>query len=350
MARPDRPPPHHLSFLRVAAEQVRRWGLFPLLRGMEARAHGLPRIGRARLPSQNIADLAQTPALGFADSTLDEVTIAAGRARISGSWFGLMGPMGPLPTHLTEFAFYERRYAKQRPFGRFLDLIAGRSLQFFYRAWADSQPVTMIDRPGEDRFADYVAALSGARQGAAAEAAFPANARLHYAALFASRRSASAIEDGLAHLLGQPVRVLEYQPRWRALEPEDCTRLGRAPFNRLGGNAMLGTRACTASDAFRVVVRARSARDYRSLLPTGKRFAIAMEALNALAPSHLEWDLQLEIAAADAAPARLDGTAALGWSSWMRRPGDASGVRDDAHLRPLPRLRARLAAERDHAA
>ena len=54
----------------------------------------------------------------------------------------------------------ERRYGHKRPFGRFLDMLAGRMLQFFYRAWADSQPVSHADRPGDDRFGRYLAALS----------------------------------------------------------------------------------------------------------------------------------------------------------------------------------------------
>jgi len=241
--------------------------------------------------------------------------------------------MGPLPLHLTEFAYYEARYARARPFGRFLDVVAGRSLQLFYRAWADSQPTALLDRAGEDdRFGGYVAALSGAREGARPDSAFPADARLHYAALFASRRSAGAIEDGLTHLLGQSVRVIEYLPRWRSLEPEDCSRLGCRPFADLGRNVMLGTRARTVTDAFRVVITARSGRDYATLLPGGARFKVAAEALDALSPGHLEWDILLEIEERHIDPARLDGRSRLGWTTWMQRPSDRQRLRGDAHL------------------
>lgn len=332
MASADRPPPQHLSFLTAAAERVRRWGLFAIVRGAEARAHGLPRVGRSRLPSQNVVDLATEPSMSFAETTLARTTQKYGRTRIAGLWPGLIGPMGALPTHLTEFAVYEARYGKTRPFGEWLDLLAGRMLQFFYRAWADSQPVTMLDRPDDDRFGDYLAALSGAREGVGADSAFPAQARLHYAALFASRRSAASIEDGLSHLMRQPVRLLEFQPRWREIEPEDCSRLGR-DYARLGDDAVLGARVRSAADAFRVVIRAANFRDYKTLLPGGTRFAVASEALTALAPSHLEWDVALEIEARHARPARLDGQSQLGWTGWMMRPSAATRVRGDAHLR-----------------
>ena len=347
MAPADRPPPQHLSFLAHAGETVRRWGLFPLVRGAEARAPDLPRVGRAKMPSQNIVDLAQTPSLGFSRSTMEEVEIKEGRARLSGYWLGLTGPMGPLPTHLTEFAAYEARYGRSRPFGRWLDVLAGRMLQLFYRAWADSQPAVMLDRPQDDRFGDYIAALTGAREGVSPRAAFPPDARLHYAALFASRRSAAAIEDGLSHLMGQPVRLLEYQPRWRHIEPDDRSRLGTV-YCRVGGDAVLGARVRSASDAFRIVIRARSYRDYKTLLPTGTRFAVAAEALDAFAPSHLQWDVALEIEERHMRPARLDGQTQLGWTGWVARPSRSSKVRQDAHLRrrlrPLRRIEGGMAA------
>jgi type VI secretion system ImpH/TssG family protein len=330
MAAEDRPPAHHLSFLRQAADDARRFGLFPIVRGAEARAPHLPRVGRARRPAQSIADLAQVPSLAFPDSTLDEVEVIGSRARVSGFWLGLTGPMGPLPSHLTEFADFERRYAKTRPFGRWLDLLANRMLQFFYRAWADSQPTAQADRPADDRFSSYVGRLTGATEGVGKDAAFPALARLHYAALYASRRSAGGIEDALSHLLGQPATVLEYQPRWRDIDPDDQTRLGRS-FCGLGTDMMAGKRVRVASDAFRVVVRAESMRAFEALLPGGARFKIASEALDSFAPSHLEWDITIEMAERHARPAKLDGRARLGWTGWLA-PSQSDRIRADAHL------------------
>ena len=48
MAAADRPPAEHLTFLQRAQAQVRRYGLFSLVRGAEARAPQLPRVGRRR--------------------------------------------------------------------------------------------------------------------------------------------------------------------------------------------------------------------------------------------------------------------------------------------------------------
>lgn len=331
MAPPDRSPARHLTFLKEATGRLRRSGLFPLVRGAEARAPELPRVGRAKLPAQNIVEMTQVPSLRFPAPTVESLDHRHGRPVLEGYWFGLTGPMGPLPSHLTEYADYERRYGERRPFGRWLDLLADRMLQFFYRAWANSQPAASIDRPDDDRFGDYLGALSGAEEGVPGDALFPARARLHYASLYASRRSAGGIEDALGHLLRQPVRILEFCPRWRDVSGEDQSRLGRQ-FATLGGDLMVGSRVRTASDAFRVVVRANSIREYEQLLPSGPRFAIAREALDSFAPSHLEWDIMIEMEERHARPARLDGRTRLGWTGWLSPKKGSDRVRADAHL------------------
>ena len=343
MAGSDRTQAHDLIDWTMLEQQLPRSGLFAVVRHIEARRAAMPRLGHAKRPAESMIDLAQEPMLGFPDSTLSRVEDRYKRKQLRGYWLGLTGPMGPLPSHLTEFAYYERRYAKTRPFGDWLDLIAGRMLQLFYRAWAESQPVVHADRPGDDMFARWLGNLSGATEGAASDDAFFARSRAHYAAVFAGSRSAIAIQDALSHLLTQPVRVIEYIPKWRAFEPEDRSCLG-AGFATLGSDAVLGRRVYSAADAFRVVVRASDYTSYRSLLPGGERFAVAAEAIEAFKPTHLEWDLTVEIADEDAPPLRLNGQGRLGWSSWVKRKAapapDTPRKRRRVTVTPSGRLRA----------
>jgi type VI secretion system ImpH/TssG family protein len=339
MAAENGEPQEHLSFLRRASSTIDRFGLFALLRGAEARAPHLPRIGASRVPVRNVVDLAHTPTLAFPPTTLDAITFERGRAKVTGFWFGLTGPMGPLPLHLTEFAHYEKLYAKERPFGGFLDLIAGRMLQFFYRAWAETNPAAQVDRPDDDNFAMYIAALTAGAEGSRVKSHLPARARLHYASLFASRRSASSIESALSNLLRAPIRLMEFQPRWREIEASDQSRLGVA-YASLGGDAVLGRRVFGVSDAFRIVVRAATFREYEDFLPTGRRFKVAAEALDAFSPSHLEWDLALELPQTEARPLALDGRGRLGWTGFLAPPKQTK-LRVDAHLGPSARRIAR---------
>ena len=356
MAGTDRTQALDLIDWAALAGNLRGAGLFAVLRHAESRALKLPRIGKSKRPAQNIVDLAQHPSMGFADSTLESLEFRYGRQQLRGYWLGLTGPMGALPTHLTEFAYFERRYAEKRPFGDWLDFIAGRMLQLFYRAWADSQPAAQADRAGDDNFAKWLGALSGAMEGASENDAFFSRARTHYAALFAGSRSAIALQDALTHLLMQPVRIVEYIPKWREFEPEDYSRLGKS-YATMGSDLVLGRRVYSAADAFRVEIRAIDYDAYRSLLPGGDRFAVAAEAIEAFKPTHLEWDICVEIDDADAPPARLDGRSQLGWTGWVKRqtpptpprkrsakPIEPVRIRADAHLRKASMKKRKPAA------
>jgi type VI secretion system protein ImpH len=334
MAAPDGPAPDHLAYLREAAPKAERYGFFALVRGAEARAPGLPRVGGSRTPAQNVVDLAHAPLPAFPGRTIDAIEFGrTGRPRIRSLFLGLTGPMGPLPLHLTEYAHAERRQGRGQPFGRFLDLLTDRLLQFFYRAWADTQPVVAAERPADDRFARYLAALSGGAEGVREGDAFPALARLHYVGVFAGRRSAAVLQDALSHVLRTPVRIEEFVVRRREIEPADRTRIGRTGgFNRLGRDTILGGRVPVAEDTFRVVVRTRDIAEYETFLPGERRYAVADAALHALAPSHLDWEVQLEISEPQARIARLDGRASLGRTSWLA-PRGRDMLRADARLR-----------------
>lgn len=334
MAAEDRQARAYLTFAQRAAEQPRKFSLFALVRGLAARALDKAPVGRSKLPEQDLVRLRQIPHTRFPAPTLEEIEIKDGRAVAGGYWLGLTGPMSPLPLHFTEFAAYERKYAKTYPFGDFLDLLTGRFLQLFYRSWAVSQPAVQADRPEHDRFASYVERLTGATEGATDESAFPATTRLHYAALFASRRSAGAIEGGLHHLLGLDIDLREFRPVQRDIAPEDQTRLGMQ-HNQLG-DAVLGRRAFIVTDSFEVQITAPTISEFRRLQPEGGLFHIAAEALDSLAPSHLEWTMTLCIPQSEVEPARLNGTARLGWSSWVghdARKAANDDLRKDVHLR-----------------
>lgn len=339
MAEPNRPPTDHLNFLRQASQDAHRHGFFSLLRRAEALAPHLPRIGRSRTPAQNIVDLAHDPQLSFPARTIETIEPGGpGRMRVRSLFMGLTGSMGALPIHLTEFAYYEARSSGKHPFGRFLDVLTDRMLQFFYRAWADSQPAAQGDRMEDDAFAGYVGAVAGAgqkpsRKLGAADRALTWRDYLRYAGPLTSRRSASAIQDTLCEVLKTDARVTEYVPRWREIERHERTRLGgQGGFNRLGADTVLGGRVLTADDTFRVTLRARSIEEYVELLPGRPRYEMAREMLEALKPSEQSWELQLELEEVAAPAARLDGTTPLGFASWVS-PKVGGRMRADARIR-----------------
>src|SRR5262249_18379505 len=148
----------------------------------------------------------------------------------------------------------------------------------------------------------------------------------------ASHRSAAAVQDALSHLLRTRVRLMEFLPRWRRIEAGDHSRLGGpGGFNAAGPGTLGGRAGRPVAGPFRRVGGGRAFAAHEDFMPTGVQFKIAAEALDAFCPSHLEWELEVELDEQLARPARLDGRTRMGWTSWMAITG-AGGVRAEARM------------------
>ncbi|MDE2081624.1 MAG: type VI secretion system baseplate subunit TssG [Burkholderiales bacterium] len=315
--------------LAIAAEP-HRFDFFHALRLIEAYHADKPRLGTARRPQDEPVRLGQSDGLDFAPAALSRASLSdrSGRPRVEVRFFGLFGPNGPLPLHLTAYARERRLHKGDETFGRFADLFHHRLLLLFYRAWAQASPTVSLDRPHEDRFADYVGSLAGVggREWRGRDAA-PDHARLAFAGVL-SRQVRNA--DGLAHLLssflGLRARVEQFVGRWMPLPVAERTRIGRPGAMRRGSTAQLGASAVLGGAVFdrqhhfRIHLGPLGLAAFESLLPVGH----ALPALKALVRQHagLEfgWDLRLELDRTQVPPTRPGRQGRLGWTTWIGRP------------------------------
>ena len=169
--------------------------------------------------------------------------------------FGLFGPNGPLPLHLTEYVRERVYHHQDTTLLAFTNLFHHRLTLLFYRAWADAQPTVSLDRPDNRRFDEYLSSLIGIGQPAQQERdSINAHAK-HFMAGHLIRHSRDP--EGLSKILQQyfkvPVRIVENVPHWLRVEPREQARLkaGRgAP--RLGESAFLGIAVRDIQHKFRI--------------------------------------------------------------------------------------------------
>jgi type VI secretion system protein ImpH len=315
------------------------------MRRLEALYRDQPRFGRSTRPSQDAIRLAQEPSVEFAPATLAawEPPQNDRPARLLVHFFGLFGPDGPLPLHLTEYARDRRRNHRDPSFHRFADIFHHRALSLFYRAWANARPTVSFDRPEEDRFALYLGALIGLGMDSLRNRdAMPDLAKLHFAGHLACQtRHAEGLASILSAFFRMPVRIESFIGAWLSLQPGDHTRLAERPETvTLGKTALLGARIWSRQHKFRVVFGPLSLPEYLRLLPGGTSFHRLIPIVRNYAGDTLVWDVNLILKRDEVPPTRLGEQGRLGWTTWMmprRKPDDAADLFLDASADSMAR-------------
>jgi type VI secretion system protein ImpH len=319
----------------------RRHDFFATLRRVDALHPGRPRLGQALKAAHESVRLGQEPALHFAVSGLSGLERQEGHLpRLRVHLFGLLGPNGPMPLHLTEYTRQRLRHRDDAALLRFLDLFHHRLLSLFFRAWAEHQPAVHQDRPQEDRYATWLGACAGLAQPLAdrqTAGPLPPQAGLIQAGLLGSR---SRHAEGLAKLLtlhfGVPVRIEQHVAHWLEIDAEDRTALGRVGLRGhapLGHASTVGRKRLDRQFKFRIVVGPLDRARYEAFLPGGVDWLALRQWVQHYAGLDLRWDVQLVLQAAQVPAPRLGQALRLGVTSWLDRRYGARD-RDDLRLRP----------------
>ncbi len=345
------PASEHAAALQALFADVekRPWShdFFALLRRIEGLSPHLPRLGRAARPSLEPIRLGEEAELDFAPAALAKLEpTGAGVPRLGVRFFGLLGPQGPLPLHLTEYA-RERQYQRNDPtLARFLDIFHHRLLTLFYRAWAQSQPAVQHDRPLADRYAAWLGAATGLPAGWQPKDSLPQTARLFNAGLMGSR---SRHPEGLAKILSQhfqvAVRIEAHVPQWLPLETDERTRLGFARNRRerigvppaaLGRSTTIGSKTWDRQYRFRVVIGPLTRAQYERFLPDGSAWRPLNDWIRQYVGHSLRWEIQPVLERQAVPQATLGHQLRLGYTSWAGRIGRAMPDQDRGDLRLRP--------------
>ena len=311
---------------RIAAEPW-RYDFFQAMRLIENQFPDQPRFGTARRPADEPIRLGQTADLSFAPSPLHAVVpaTATSKPRIEVRFFGLFGPNGPLPHHLTEYARQRLIHHGDGTFARFADIFHHRLLLLFYRAWAQAQPTVGLDRPGDDRFGAYVGSLLGIGEPVQlGRDAAPDHVKLHFSGIFARQvRNADGLASVLSGYLRRPVRVEQFVGSWLELPKSERSRIGgsaarrKNPSTALGGGAVLGQMVWDRQHNFRVHVGPLDLAVFERLLPQGKALPAVQALVDQYIGFELAWDLKLGLKPDQVKPCRLGQHGRLGWTSWL---------------------------------
>jgi len=342
MATDRRRTPDPLGLVEAIGAAPHRFDFYQAVRRLEAAYPDAPRVGEARRGREEAVRFGQQVSLAFAPSTLSGVDPRTERGsppRLRVAFFGLFGPNGPLPLHLTEYAHARALQAGDRTLAAFADIFHHRLLSIFYRVRARANPVASLDRAGDRRFPLFVGSFAGlGLPSMSGRDSIPDTAKYAQIGLL-SRATSSA--SGLATLIADyfrvPVKIEEFTPHWMSLPEDSLTRLGHGEVAELGGTAVIGRRVWDLQSRFRVVIGPLTLDQYERFLPIGSSFTRLVDWILNYSGLALAWDCKLILNKREAPPLVLGFTGRLGWTTWLgARSQDRDA--DDLVLHPPTRL------------
>ncbi len=314
---------------------------FQAVRRLEAADPARPRVGRADRIAEDPIRFGQEASLAFAPSTISRITGADpvapdSPARMLVYFLGMLGPNGPMPIHITEYAHDRELNSRDETIPRFFDVFNHRMISLFYRAWTVGHQTVSFDRPDDDRFANYVLSLAGygtpslQRRDRVSDLA-----KSHFAGrLVIQTRNPEGLESIVAGYFGVGCTLEEYVGRWMSLPPDATCQLGSDPASgTLGKTCIVGSRFWDVLQSFRLRLGPMGIEDFERFLPIGKSFGRLTDWIKNYCGQEFIWDCRLILRREEVPAVCLGKAGRLGWTTWLNTKPPESDA-DDLVLRP----------------
>ncbi|WEE00508.1 type VI secretion system baseplate subunit TssG [Taylorella equigenitalis] len=290
---------------------------YQVLRYLDAKHQLRKPIGRNTSPSHEPFRMRQEPSMIFAPSNLTRVDIHDnGRPpTISILGFGLWGPNGPLPLHLTEYAKERIYHHRDKTLSAFTDIFHHRLITLFYRAWADAQNTVGLDLPNSP-FKKYIGSFIGLGiPKALNNDSISDSAKLYFSShLLRQTRNPEGLTQMLRKYFEVPVNILEFIPQWIFIEKNERSTLNGTV--QLGVNCIIGTQVRDVQHKFRIQIGPVNRAKFESFFPGTKNAKQLIEWVRLYVGYEFAWDVQLILLDEFRGQTRLGRNALLGLSSF----------------------------------
>jgi type VI secretion system protein ImpH len=304
-------------------------------------------FGRKGGPDREPARLGQQIRLGFATQDVAEYEEFSdgSPSRVVIANFGLLGPEGPMPIHITRwvldrlsqrwFAGADARQTADTTFVDFVNMLQHRMMALFYRAWADHTAAVQVERPVSGRVHAMLESMSGMGLPGTHNTDDPSLdvVKLKQAAGLASQVDGpERLTLFVSEAFNVPVALKEFVPAWLPIPKGMQSRVGQA-FAVLGGGATVGKRIFSRQSRVELVIGPVGIKQYLSFLPGGDRYAALQRAIRDLIGEQIDVDVRVVLKQAEVPKPNI-GEVSLGRTTWLARP-EEKGDADEMRLRAV---------------
>lgn len=247
------------------------------------------------------------------------------RLEITQAFMSLLGSTGTLPVFYTELLVRREQSLRDDSARAFLDMFLHRAVVLFYQAWRKHRLAIRYESDRRNEFLPAVLSLAGLGQKSlrdrlGASLGGVSDEMIAFIAGMVQQRtvSAAALQQVLSLYFRVPVRVTQFVGRLFRLPDEYQTRLGMCNAT-LGSSTVAGERVWQRDLRVGLTIGPLNLERYRRFLPGGTAAKALTELVTLLTGVSLEYQVSLQLRAADVQPVRLSEESAsrLGWESFL---------------------------------
>ncbi len=301
-------------------EDIIYYDFFSALHLLEKR-HGT-RFGETSHPNEDPILLGQSPHISFAPTALDKIVKAkkTDNKCLNVFFFGLFGPNGPMPYHLTEEVYTKLRRKEREPAQDFFNIFHHRLISLFYRAWANKEPTAQLNRNGNDNFQFYLGSIAGyGLPSLRGRDTFDDYSKAHFSGYLGGKiRHSEGLENIIQQLYGMPSKIIEFVGEWLGIEAEHQCNLREGRYaRRLGVDTSLGKNSWQSQYKFQIQLGPLTLKEYEATLPGSKQLKLINETIKNYMRDEIQWEIILLLKKSEVPITKIGKYGRLGWTSWL---------------------------------
>lgn len=292
---------------------------FELVRRFENINRGMPRVGKAQLPNNELIRFGQSPYLKFPETSISEIDTFSLNHNIPIIYvyfFGLLGVNGPMPLEFTDYVFQRTHNNYDNSLRRFLDIIHHRMLSLFYRAWTLSEQAVNFDRKEDDLIGSIISSLSGNIEDITPKT-LPDYTLQSYGRFFSlNKKTADNLAEILSSFFNLPIKIIERVESSHDIPNKFKCLLGNKETSIIGKNAQIGSKYYSNTQKFVIEIGPIDIELCRKMLPISDNFQKLINLINMYVDKPLEYDVKFVLKKGSNITCKLDGRYSLGRGMW----------------------------------